>query len=55
MNLDSMIQEKRKKDNAEISSLQSAKDKMKETDRRLGKLWKDQELSEELLNKVISL
>lgn len=55
MTLEDLIDEARTKNGTHEESLQAAKDRMEDTNKRLGKWWKDQEVSEELLNKVINL
>lgn len=55
MTLEDLIEEARTRNGTHEESLQVARGRMEATNERLGKWWKDQEVSEELLSKVISL
>lgn len=55
MTLEKLIEEARTRNGTHTQSLAAAQERMRVTNLRLGKLWRASEVTEELLNKVISL
>uniref|UniRef100_A0AB39CCJ6 Uncharacterized protein n=1 Tax=Pseudomonas phage RVTF4 TaxID=3236931 RepID=A0AB39CCJ6_9VIRU len=55
MTLEKLIEEARTRNGTHASSLQAAQDRMRQTNERLGREFKAQEVSRELLERVISL
>jgi predicted transposase YdaD len=55
MTLEQLIEDARTRNGTHEQSLAAAQERMRQTNLRLGKLWKASEVTEELLNKVIGL